>query len=33
MQVQIAGFSVLECADFDEALEVTSKNPSRLVAV
>jgi hypothetical protein len=25
--VQIAGFSILECADFDEALEVASKNP------
>ena len=25
--VQIAGFGTLECADPDEALEVTSKNP------
>ena len=24
---QIAGFSILECADLDEALEVASKNP------
>jgi hypothetical protein len=25
--LQIAGFNILECADFDEALEVASKNP------
>ena len=25
--VQIAGFSILECADLDEALEVAAKNP------
>jgi hypothetical protein len=25
--VQIAGFSILECADLEEALEVASKNP------
>jgi hypothetical protein len=24
---QIAGFSILDCADIDEALEVASKNP------
>ena|SRR6266540_5127338 len=24
---QIAGFSILDCADLDEALEVASKNP------
>ena len=25
--LQIAGFNVLECADLDEALEVSSRNP------
>src|SRR5262245_15327259 len=25
--LQIAGFSILECADLDEALEVAAKNP------
>jgi hypothetical protein len=25
--VQIAGFSILDCADIDEALEVACKNP------
>jgi hypothetical protein len=30
--LQIAGFNILECADLDEALEVSSKNPVRTSA-